>query len=153
MRSKAILFFLLATAVATTAWAGSGEKCSYAAQTCLNHLANEGKAGWLGVDGEMVEAGYKITKVYADGPATSAKLKVGDVLTTLNGVSKDDATFQQVYMESMKPGNTVTFTFMRAKHEKEVKVTLVEMPEEALAMLVGHHMLQHAETRTAGGGK
>lgn len=151
MRSKAV-FFLLAVAVATSAWAG-GEKCSYDAQACLNHLAKEGKVGWAGVDGEMTENGYKITKVMADGPGKAAGLKEGDVLVKLNGAAKSDPNFQKVYMEAMKPGNTVTFTFLRGGAEKEIKVKLVEMPEDVFAITVGRHMLMHAETRTAGGGQ
>jgi PDZ domain-containing secreted protein len=152
MRSKTIVF-LLAIAVATTAWAGAGEKCSYDAQTCLNHMAKQGKAGWAGIDGEMAENGYTVTKVFADGPGKSAGFKVGDVLTKLNGTSKDDANFEQVYMEAMKPGNTVTFTLLRGKTEKSVKVKLAEMPEDAFATMLGRHMLMHAETETASGGQ
>lgn len=152
MRSKTIVF-LLAMAVATTAWAGAGEKCSYDAQTCLNHMVKQSKAGWAGIDGKMVENGYKVTKVFADGPGKTAGLKVGDVLTKLNGASKDDANFQQVYMEAMQPGNSVTFTLMRGEYEKDVTVKLVEMPEAAFATMVGRHMLVHAETQTASGGQ
>ncbi|UCE02886.1 MAG: PDZ domain-containing protein, partial [Candidatus Latescibacterota bacterium] len=132
-----------------TAWAG-GEKCTYDTQMCLDHMAKMNEAGWSGVDGKMVENGYKVTKVFADGPAKPAGIKVGDVMTKINGTSKDDASFQQVYMEAMKPGNTVTFTVARSGHEKEIKVKLVAMPEDVFVTMVGRHMLDHAETQTAG---
>jgi hypothetical protein len=52
-------------------------------------------------------------------------------------------------MEAMQPGKTVSFTLIRGSSEKNVKVKLVKMPEDVFAVMLGQHMLAHAETKTA----
>ncbi len=149
MRPRAIAFALAALLLAAGT-ARAGDKCSYDAKTCLDYLIKEGKTGWPGLEGEMTEHGYQVTKVVSGGPAETAGLRAGDVLTQLNGVWKDDATFQEVYMQVMKPGNTVTFTFLRGDEEKSTRVTLAAMPHDVYALTVGRHMLKHAETYPPG---
>lgn len=146
-----VVFALVLAVTAGSSSAGEEGRCSSDAQTCLDYLIKQRTVGWVGLEGERTEHGYRITRVVPGSPATESGLRVGDVLVKLNGASREDANFEQVYSEAMKPGNTVTFSILRDDELKHVRVTLVEMPRDVYAIMVGRHMLLHAETRSAQG--
>ena len=151
MRWKTICLVMIATRCVATA-AAAEDGCAYDAQTCLDYLVRERNVGWAGIEGEVTEVGYEITQLVADAPAARAGLRVGDVLTKLNGTSKGDANFEAVYRDAMQPGKTVTFTFLRGNDVRYARVELVPMPKDIFALMVGRHRLQHAETHRPGGG-
>jgi len=150
MRSKTLLTLVLLTFVATAAFAG-GQKCTETTQTCLNHFAAKQTKGWLGTDGEKSTdpAGYKLTKVFADGPAAKAGLQVGDILVAMNGISYASTDEMKKAKETLVPGSKAIYTAVRNGEKKEVEVTLGQIPQEVLEASIGKHMLQHAETQTA----
>ena len=149
MRWKICLVFALAALVATAAFAG--EKCTESTQACLNHMAAMASKGWLGIDGEKSAepAGYKITKVYAEGPAAKAGLQVGDVLVALNGVSYASTAEIMKVKDGLVPGSTATYSVTRSGQKQDVKVTLGKIPDDVLAQKIGKHMLEHAEIQSA----
>jgi len=149
MRWKSCLMLVLAGLFATSAFAG--EKCTYDTQTCLNHMAAKQTKGWLGVDGDKSTdpAGYRITKVYADGPAAKAGIKVGDVLVALNGISYASTDEIKKVKEGLLPGGTASYSVLRDGKKQDFKVTLGKMPDDVLAQTVGKHILEHAEVQSA----
>ncbi len=135
------------TATALPALAG---ECSHETQTCLNYLAqNMGKRGWAGVD--LNEETMEVTDVFPDTPAARAGVKTGDVLVAINGVRLNDGNEEALHelWGQMKPGKTFDYTVTRRGKEKEIRLTLAAMPEEAIARIVGEHMLDHAEIEVA----
>ena len=109
MRWKICLVFAIVALTATAALAG--EECTESTQACLNHMAAKASKGWLGIDGEKSTdpAGYKVTKVIAEGPAAKAGFQVGDVLVALNGVNYASTAEMKKVKEGLLPGGTATY--------------------------------------------
>jgi C-terminal processing protease CtpA/Prc len=149
MRWKILLMMVLAAFVATAALAG--QKCTDNTQTCLNNMAAKQSKGWLGSEGEKSTdpAGYKLTKVYADGPAATAGLKVGDVLVALNGISYASTDEIKKAKQALLPGSKATYTVVRDGKKQDFEVTLGTIPPEVLEASIGKHMLEHAEIQSA----
>ena len=139
---------ILAVAVMAPAFAGDGE-CGHETQMCLDYLAGMGSQGYAGIEMGSDDSKLTITEVVDGAPADKAGLKVGDVVLTINGISTTEEGAMQKIHAQMKPGNTVSFTFSRNGKEKIGKLTLIDMPAEVHARLVGAHMLQHATTEVA----
>ena len=153
MRSKSFLVFAALALVASSAFAGG--QCTQDTQTCLNYLAAKAdNEAYIGVDAEPVEGkGYKLTKVHHGAPAEAAGLKAGDIIVALGGfkVAEESDELKAFWKEQMKPGNRVSYTFIRNGKENTTEIKLAKMPEEAFAKKVGMHMIQHAEMQTAEG--
>lgn len=148
MRLKVCMMFALAALFATSAFAG--DKCTYETQACLNHMAaDQGTKGWLGIDKEKSAEGYKVTKVIAGGPAEKAGIKVGDLVTALNGMTIGSEQLKASYSQFSKAGSTVKYTVVRDGKNMEIPVTLAKMPEDAFAQMVGNHMLEHSVVQSA----
>jgi predicted metalloprotease with PDZ domain len=149
MRAKMLLTVMLVTFVASAAFAGG--KCTDNTQACLNNIAAKQTKGWLGTDGEKnaEPAGYRLTKVYADGPAAKAGLQVGDILVAMNGISYASTDEMKKAKQSLVPGSKATYTVVRDGKKQEVEVTLGQIPAPVLEASVGKHMLEHAEIQSA----
>ena len=150
MRWKICLVFLAAAFVAGSSYAGG--KCEYNTQTCLNHMAGKQARGWPGIESDKSTdpAGYKVTKVLPNGPAEKAGLKAGDILVALNGLSYASQTEEiKKAKETMKPGDTVTYSLLRDGKKQDIKVTLGKMPDDVFVAMVGKHILEHAEVQSA----
>src|SRR5688572_13756892 len=134
----------LALVVALLAWAGSGEKCTADAQTCLNHLSAKKAMGWLGVelDKSKDESHAMVVKLVVDeGPADQAGVRAGDILVALNGAPMADADAVKKAKGDWKVGQKVTYTIQREGKSKDFVVTLGALPEEVFARMVGQHMV------------
>jgi S1-C subfamily serine protease len=148
-KSLAISILALAVALIAPAFAGEGAKCDHEAQVCLNYMAQhlQGR-GWAGVD--LDESGEIVTvkKVYAGTPAEKAGVRTGDQLIAVNGVqlAEENQEQLQVLMADMKPGKKFDYTLARNGKERNVSLTLAEMPDEAIQRLVGQHMLKGHST-------
>jgi len=151
---KRISWFVAATlvaALAVPALAGSGEKCTYDTQSCLNHWSKSKDKGWIGLQYDKAEDGTVTVKsVTANSPGASAGFQVGDVLVAMNGAKMSDKAAMKKAKGDWKAGQSVSYTVLRAGAEKQLAVTLAKMPEEVFASMVGGHMLEsHVVITTA----
>lgn len=78
----------------------------------------------VGVKLDMNSDAAKITEVTAGGPAEAAGLKVGDVLTKVDGKPVGSGTDFIVAVRANSPGDVLTLTVERGGSPVEVKVTL-----------------------------
>ena len=145
---------VVAVAVAAPAFAGHGaasksEKCSYDAQTCLNGISAKKDKGWLGLELDYGDAGVMaVKKVVPSSPAERAGFMAGDVLVSRNGIKMSDHEALKADKSAWKVGARVTYTVQRKSVEKSIPVTLVAMPEEVFARMVGDHMISDHMTAT-----
>ncbi|HQR06868.1 MAG TPA: PDZ domain-containing protein [Gemmatales bacterium] len=93
--------------------------------------------GLLGQNAEGDDLGAKITEVAKDSPAEKAGLKVGDLITALDG--KDLIGYQAmvIRLRDKKVGDKIKLKYKRGSETKEVEVTLVARPANASAMSTG----------------
>ncbi|CAA7616758.1 DegQ family serine endoprotease [Magnetospirillum sp. UT-4] len=96
---------------------------------------------WLGasgqaVTGELAQAlklprpvGILINGVHRDGPAAKAGLKVGDVVSAVNGREVDDPEGLRFRLATLAPGAEAILTVMRDGAEKRLTVRLTAPPE------------------------
>lgn len=131
-------------AAATTA---SNHKCEAPAQECLDQMASYFRdRGWVGIEMDIDEetGAMAVTRVEPDSPAEASGFREGDVLVALNGVRLDDENKEKVIAakEKMTIGTTVTYTVERKGKQKDLTVTLGQIPESVLAAWVGRHMLE-----------
>jgi len=134
--------------------AHASKKCASGTQDCLDYMAIKMKTGgWVGIEMEKDDATGALTvlKVVPGSPAEAGGLQPGDVLFALNGVEIKDTNEEAVKAakKDWQPGQRVNYTVKRNGYDKNVSVTLAEMPAEVLAKFVGHHMLEHATTEVA----
>jgi len=71
--------------------------------------------------------GAVVTQVEADSPAGKAGLKVGDVITELDGHAVNDAGELQVAVGQKQPGTTIHLSVMRDGKSETLPVTLEAM--------------------------
>ncbi len=71
--------------------------------------------------------GAIVTQVEHDSPAAKAGLKVGDLITSLNGKEVNDASDLQVKVGQTAPGTTVKLEVVRDGKSMELPVTLEKM--------------------------
>ena len=72
--------------------------------------------------------GALISQVEANTPAEKAGLKSGDVITGLDGKKVADARALRLSISEMSPGSKVTLKVLRDGKERDVAVTLGELP-------------------------
>jgi len=148
-----LILVALALLVFLPALAGDHGKCKYSTQDCLDHMASQLKnSGWVGVELETDNPdGYEVTKVIPGSPAEAAGIQAGDILAALNGVpiNKDNDEALMKARKEWKPGQTVTYTIKRSGGERQVSLTLGSWPADALAKMIGMHMLEHANGESA----
>jgi len=76
----------------------------------------------LGLSGQPDPAGLKVTKVYADEPASRAGIQVGDVIVTFESHRVSDMAQLIKQVDEMMPGDEVEIELLRAG--KIVKLTV-----------------------------
>ena len=89
----------------------------------------------------------EITSVEADSPADRAGLKVGDVITHINGAKLTSDTGGERFSD-VEPGQTVTWTIKRGHEKFDVEMEAVERPERTPPPLpdgraAGRHKLRY----------
>jgi len=134
----------------TTGSAGLGFAIpSQGAQFVVDRLKQFGwlRPGWLGlkvdqVTPEIADAlgmnppegaqpeGSIISKVFEDGPAAKAGLRVGDVILRFDDQKPPDERALLRNIVTAHPGETVKLTVWRAGHEFETKPTIIEWPRQ-----------------------
>ncbi|MCJ7584514.1 MAG: trypsin-like peptidase domain-containing protein [Anaerolineales bacterium] len=73
-----------------------------------------------------VQWGVYISKVAVNSPASQADLQRGDIITSIGGVSLDEAHSYINILFTYKPGDQVTVEFVRNGKAQQVQVTLGE---------------------------
>jgi serine protease Do len=71
--------------------------------------------------------GAIVTQVTPNAPGAKAGLRVGDLITSVDGHNVSDASSLQVVVEQTKPGNTIKLAVMRDGKNMEIPVTLEKM--------------------------
>jgi serine protease Do len=98
--------------------------------------------GWIGVQIQPVTAeiaesiglkkaeGALVSDPQANGPAAKAGVEAGDVITAVNGVAVKDAKDLARQIGSIAPGTSIKLTLWHKDQEKNVAVSLGEMPNQ-----------------------
>ena len=99
------------------------------AQRIVTEIIETGKSSTpiagISIDSTYEGVGAKIAEVVADGPASSTDLKVGDIVTKINGEAVEDSTELIVAIRRNNPGDTIVLTVKNsAGNEREVSVVL-----------------------------
>jgi putative serine protease PepD len=99
------------------------------AQRIVTEIINSGKSSTpiagISIDSNYEGVGAKIAEVVSDGPASATDLKVGDIVTKINGEAVEDSTELIVAIRRNNPGDTVVLTVKNtAGTEREVSVVL-----------------------------
>lgn len=144
---------LAAALAAPAAFAGGDHACTASTQECLDMMAKQlHSRGWMGIEIDDSAGQLLITKVVASSPAEDAGLEAGDVLLAVNGVVYAPENKEKLteIRSSMTPGKVFTYQVQKeGKGEKEIEVTLGNIPDDVLAQWVGAHMLEHAHAEQA----
>lgn len=108
------------------------------AASIAKQLIEDGKAqhAYLGVapvdgtasDGSATRAGAEIKTVSPNTPATKAGLKVGDVITSVNGERVDSAEALVAHIREYSVGDTVKLTVLRDNKSQEISANLGAAP-------------------------
>jgi serine protease Do len=115
------------------------------AKNIMGQIMSKGKVtrGYMGIlpqelTPEMAKAfgvpnthGVAIANVVGDGPAAKAGLKVGDVITAVNGTNVDDVNTFRLQVAGFAPGTTVRLKVERSGQTLDLPVTLSEFNLEA----------------------
>jgi serine protease Do len=98
--------------------------------------------GWIGVQIQPVTAeiaesiglkkaeGALVSEPQANGPAAKAGIEAGDVITAVNDVAVKDARDLAKQIGSIAPGTSVKLTVWRKGEEKNLTVSLGELPNQ-----------------------
>ncbi|MCS7047113.1 MAG: PDZ domain-containing protein, partial [Gemmataceae bacterium] len=80
----------------------------------------------LGLEFELADDGVIIEEVAPKGPADKAGLKVGDIITALDGVKVDTSSRLALLkmLQAKNPGDVVKVTYLRGKETKDTNLTL-----------------------------
>ncbi|MGL6269991.1 MAG: PDZ domain-containing protein, partial [Chitinophagaceae bacterium] len=89
----------------------------------FNEVKTEPRAR-LGVVSEKDAKGAKLTEVMAESAAAKAGLKVGDIITAVDGKKVDGPESLLEQIKSKKPGQESEITYQRDKKTKKMKVKL-----------------------------
>jgi Do/DeqQ family serine protease len=95
--------------------------------------------GWIGILPEDVDdeqarqlglprGGVVITNMYRTSPAVQAQLRIGDVVTAIDGKPVRSARDTLAQIAARKPGGTVTLHLLRVRTELDAKVNVTERP-------------------------
>jgi Do/DeqQ family serine protease len=109
----------------------------------LNSILKEGRAvrAWLGASGQSVSSeiaealgldrplGVIVNSVYENSPGDDAGIKVGDVLTAVNGREILDAENLRYRLATLVVGESAKVELFRDGRKKQVTVRLVPPPE------------------------
>jgi Do/DeqQ family serine protease len=74
--------------------------------------------------------GVAIAEVEPNSPAKTAGLKVGDVITAVNGTPVSDVNQFRLQIAGMAPGTRIDLRVFRDGHEENVPVTLTELKNQ-----------------------
>ncbi|MGB4269539.1 MAG: Do family serine endopeptidase, partial [Spirochaetota bacterium] len=113
----------------------------------VDELINKGKVtrGWLGVYIQNItpeiaknfkfegRKGVLVADIMKGSPAKNAKIEIGDIIISVNGVEVSDINQLRRYVASLKPGSTAKVKIFRNGQELERDVLIAELPAQAQA--------------------
>ena len=143
----AVAFMLLAPLPAM-----AGSKCTLSTQECLDKMVEfYSKRGWVGIEYVPNEETrhMEIRVVVPGSPAEKAGLKVGDIITGVNGIEyseENEAKLNKVY-KNWTPGTTIEYMVKRDGYGLTITLVLGELPRHVLAQWIGEHMLEHSTVK------
>lgn len=112
--------------------------------------------GWLGIEANCcpgMTAQPAVLKIAQGSPAEQAGFKVGDTLTSINGIAysaENEATIQSLMTNGFKVGDTVRYTAMRDGKIVNIQAKLVKISDPALMQMVAAHVASsHANSDKA----
>lgn len=157
MRRKtglAVSLIMLAVGIfASASVAGPKYRCKLETQACLDKMVTELKTrGWLGIeyDDSKGPAALVVTRVVPGSPAEATRFTIGDVLVSVNGAKFADNTEDRCETcektkDVWKPGRKVEYVVVRGGKEVKLAATLAPLPADVMAMMVGMHLVEHAQ--------
>jgi serine protease Do len=80
----------------------------------------------LGVDGQDVPEGCKVTDVYSRYPAAKAGIKVGDIIVSFAGEPVTGMKSLHAILDKHQPDDDVKITVLHGDEKLELKATLAE---------------------------
>ena len=131
-------------------------------ETVISGAASGGRVvrPWLGATGQSVDAeiassmrlarpfGVLVNKVYRNGPAGAAGLRVGDVIVSINGKPIPDANALKFRIATMAVGGAAKVAVLRSGRPTELSIKLIRAPEvplKDLTLLSGKNPFAGAE--------
>ena len=134
------------------------------AKTVMSSLVKYGKVvrGWLGVSIQEINQdlakefgapdtkGALVADVMEDSPAAKGRLQRGDIITAYNGTEIKDPAHLRSLVADTAPDTTVTVTILRDKLNKDVKLTVGELPKDMAKASRGEPGRGHGEHALAG---
>jgi serine protease DegS len=95
--------------------------------------------GWIGILPEDVDddqakqlglphGGVVITNMYRSSPAVEAQLRIGDIVTAIDGKAVRSARDTLAQIAAKKPGGNLTLHLLRGRSELDSKVGVTERP-------------------------
>jgi putative serine protease PepD len=95
-----------------------------------SQLISSGKVqhAYLGVGIATASNGVRLTDVRTGTPAAQAGLRVGDLVTAIDGETVKSPTALSTAIDAKKPGDKVSITYTRNGATHTVQVTLAERP-------------------------
>jgi putative serine protease PepD len=99
-------------------------------KSIVSQLISSGSArhAYLGVGIATASNGVRLSQVRSGTPAAAAGLRVGDVVTALDGKPVNDVATLGSAIDAKRPGDTVSITYLRGSASRTVKVKLAERP-------------------------
>lgn len=117
--------------------------CDKTKAECTQHIRKHWQdRGWLGIEMNMDGGQPVVTHVVANSPAEGAGFKVGDKLTSLNGIAfhgGNNPALDQITKNGFKVGDTVVYTVDRDREIMSLNVTLGKISDSALSRMIAHH--------------
>ncbi len=90
------------------------------------------KHAYVGVElAANATGGAQVTSVQPGSPASSAGIKVRDLITAINGKQVGSTEQFIASIDSYSPGDTVTLTVKRGGQSKQIKLTLGNRPQSS----------------------
>jgi C-terminal processing protease CtpA/Prc len=101
--------------------------------------------GWLGIEMDSADGVTTpvVTAVTAGGPAEQAGFKVGDVLTSINGIgfdAKNAELLMGVMDKGFQAGQKVTYTAKREAQIVTLTPVLAPIPDANLSQMIASHL-------------
>ena len=74
--------------------------------------------------GLKIDSGIYVAKITEDGPSKNTELRIGDIITNIDGKAVNKMSELREYIYTKKPGEEVVLKILRNKREKEISIIL-----------------------------